>query len=48
MNQQYRKPTLPMTTQAAEGLPRRRWTVAGSEAMVQAGLIGEDERFEPI
>ena len=35
-------------TQAAEGLERRRWTVAEIEAMVAAGIIDEDERFELI
>lgn len=39
---------VPETTQAAEGLPRRAWTVAEIEAMVQAGIIDEDERFEMI
>lgn len=39
---------LPATTQAAEGLPRRPWTVAEIEAMVRAGIIAEDERFELI
>ena len=43
-----RSPDLPFTTQAAEGLVRRRWTVAEIEAMVQAGIIGEHERFELI
>ena len=38
----------PATTQAAEGLPRRPWTVAEIEAMVAAGIIDEDERFELI
>jgi Uma2 family endonuclease len=38
----------PATTQAADGMPRRPWTVAEIEAMVQAGIIGEDERFELI
>jgi Uma2 family endonuclease len=38
----------PRSTQAAEGLPRRRFTVAEIEAMVAAGVIGEDERFELI
>ncbi len=36
------------TTQAAEGLPRRRFTVADIEAMVAAGLMDEDERVELI
>lgn len=48
MNQPFRSPQLSMTTQAAEGLMRRRWTVAEIEALVQAGIIDEDERFELI
>lgn len=45
-----RKPSVPQarTTQAAEGLPRRVWTVADIEAMVAAGIISRDERFELI
>jgi len=35
-------------TQAAEGLPRRRFTVAEVEAMVAAGVMEEDERVELI
>jgi Uma2 family endonuclease len=35
-------------TSAAEGLPRRRFTVAEVEAMVAAGVIEEDERIELI
>jgi Uma2 family endonuclease len=38
----------PATTQAADGMPRRPGTVAEIEAMVQAGIIQEDERFELI
>ena len=38
----------PDTTQAAEGMPRRPWTRAEIEAMVKAGIIDEDERFELI
>jgi Uma2 family endonuclease len=41
-------PPMPPTTQAAEGLPRRPWTVAEIEAMVAAGIIDGDERFELI
>jgi Uma2 family endonuclease len=48
MNTHFRSPTLPRTTQAAEGLMRRRWSVAEIEAMVEAGVILEDERFELI
>ncbi len=35
-------------TRAAEGMDRRRWTVAEIEAMVAAGILDEDERFELI
>ena len=37
-----------LTTMAAEGLPRRRFTVAEVEAMVAAGVMDEDERVELI
>jgi len=36
------------TTQAAEGLRRRAFTLAEIEAMVEAGIIAENERFELI
>ena len=48
MNEQLRPASLPVTTQAAEGLPRRRWSVAEIEEMVAKGIIAEDERFELI
>ena len=48
MNTHLRTPDLPLTTQAAEGLMRRRWSVAEIEAMVEAGVLAEDERFELI
>lgn len=48
MNEIFRSPDLPRTTQAAEGLLRRRWSVAEIEAMTRAGVIDEDERFELI
>src|SRR5262245_44733903 len=48
MNEHFRPTRLPGTTQAAEGLPRRRWTVAEIEALVAHGIILEDERFELI
>jgi Uma2 family endonuclease len=35
-------------TQAAEGLPRWRWTVAEIRRMVEASIIREEERFELI
>src|SRR5688572_22421068 len=37
-----------MTTNAAEGLPRRRFTVAELEAMTAAGILDEHERIELI
>lgn len=48
MNQQFRPPDLARTTTAAEGLERRRWSVAEVEAMVRAGIIDESERIELI
>jgi Uma2 family endonuclease len=48
MNEQLRPRSLAPATQAAEGLPRRRWSVAEIEAMVANGIILEDERFELI
>ena len=48
MNEHLRPVTLPATTRAAEGLARRRWSVAEIEAMVAEGIILEDERFEMI
>jgi len=48
MNEHFRPGRLPATTQAAAGLPRRRWTVAEIEAAVARGIIPEDERFELI
>jgi Uma2 family endonuclease len=48
MNEHLRPAPFPAATQAAEGLPRRRWSVAEIEAMVAKGIILEDERFEMI
>jgi Uma2 family endonuclease len=42
------RPAAELTTSAAEGLPRRRFTVAEVEAMVAAGVMEEDERVELI
>jgi Uma2 family endonuclease len=39
---------VPRLTRAAEGLQRRRFTVAEVEAMVEAGIMDEDERVELI
>jgi len=41
-------PATPGTTQAADGMLRRAWTIAEIEAMMAAGIIDEDERFELI
>jgi hypothetical protein len=35
-------------TTAAEGFPRRAFTVDDIARMIEAGIIGEDERFELI
>jgi Uma2 family endonuclease len=48
MNEVLRPKDFPITTQAAEGLPRRRFTVSEIDAMVSAGIIPEHERFELI
>ncbi len=45
---QLRDRNLDPITRAAEGLPRRRFTVAELEAMVAAGILDEDERIELI
>ena len=38
---------IPVTT-AAEGFPRRAFTVDDISRMIEAGIIGEDEKFELI
>ena len=43
-----RLPSLPQTTQAADGMPRRCWSLAEIEAMFASGIIAEDERLELI
>jgi Uma2 family endonuclease len=50
MNEHLRQdfPIEPGSTMAAEGMPRRAWTVAEIDAMVEAGIIAGDERFELI
>ena len=48
MNQHPRRSDLVPTTQAADGLPRRRWTTAELERMVAAGILDPNERFELI
>mgnify|MGYP001236542623 CR=1 FL=1 len=36
------------TTQAAEGLPRLRWTLAQFERLIELGIFTEDDRIELI
>lgn len=48
MNEILRPGSPPMTSQAAEGLPRRRWTVAEIEELTRIGFFLEDDRFELI
>jgi Uma2 family endonuclease len=48
MNVQLRPTSLPLTTQAGEGLVRRRSSVAEIESMVAQGILAEDERLELI
>jgi Uma2 family endonuclease len=51
MNLHIRKPEaapLASTTRAAEGMERRAFTVADVEHMIEAGILGHDERFELI
>lgn len=45
---ELRDKTPDRTTQAAEGMLRRRFTVAELEAMVEAGILDEHERIELI
>jgi Uma2 family endonuclease len=42
------RPEYPVTTMAAEGLPRRRFTVAEIDRMTELGIFEEDERIELI
>jgi hypothetical protein len=35
-------------TRAAEGFPRRAFTVADVRRMIDAGVLGEEEKFELI
>jgi Uma2 family endonuclease len=48
MNLHVPGPVTQKTTQAAEGLPRWKWSVAEIIRMVEAGIIREHERFELI
>jgi len=46
MNKLFAMPPKRLPTQAAEGLPRWRWTVAEIERVAQSGLFSEYDRFE--
>ena len=52
MNEIFRRPISdppkPGTTQAGDGLPRRKWSVHDIERMLEAGILQEGERFELI
>ena len=48
MNEHVRTPIPRPTTQGAEGLPRWRWTLAEFERLIEAGILGEDDRVELI
>src|SRR5262245_43073274 len=41
-------PPRPATTQVADGLPRRAWTVDEIERMIESGILFEPEPFEFI
>jgi Putative restriction endonuclease len=47
MNVHIARPAFP-TTQAAEGLPRRNWSVAEILPMMDAGIIKQHDRFKLI
>jgi Putative restriction endonuclease len=47
MNMHVTSPPFP-TTIAAEGLPRRRWSLTEIRAMMNAGIIKQHDRFELI
>jgi Uma2 family endonuclease len=46
MNERFTIPPQRPTTQAADGLPRWRWTVAEVERMAAAGFFNEYDQFE--
>jgi Uma2 family endonuclease len=46
MNQHFTFPPQRPTTQAAEGVPRWRWTIAEIERMVTAAIFNEYDKFE--
>ena len=48
MNEISREPKTRPTTQAAEGVPRLRWTLAEFERLAELGIFTEDDRIELI
>jgi Uma2 family endonuclease len=48
MNEMPREPKLRPTTQAAEGVPRMRWTLAEFERLIEVGILTEEDRIELI
>ena len=48
MNELPRQPKTRPTTQAAEGVPRLRWTLAEFERLTELGIFTEDDRIELI
>jgi Uma2 family endonuclease len=48
MNELARQPKVRPTTQAAEGVPRLRWTLAEFERLTELGIFTEDDRIELI
>jgi Uma2 family endonuclease len=48
MNEIVREPARRPTTQAAEGVPRLRWTLAEFERLTDLGLLREDDRIELV
>lgn len=46
MNERFTLPPQRPTTQAADGLPRWRWTVAEIERLEAAGIFSEYDKFE--
>ena len=48
MNELSNQPKLRPTTQAAEGAPRLRWTLAEFERLTELGIFTEDDRIELI
>jgi hypothetical protein len=48
MNELARQPKMRPTTQAAEGVPRLRWTLSEFERLTELGVFAEDDRIELI